>query len=83
MGIGDKSQAQNQRQRDTDYADFLRQRDYGKEQLNFYSGILRGMPNKMGSTGIAYGASPNTMGQGIAAATGAAGLYNSFQGGRR
>ena len=55
MGIGDKQQGLNQQQLDSDYADFLRQRDYGKEQLGSYSAILRGLPQQMGSTGIAYG----------------------------
>ena len=82
MGIGDKQAGLNQRQLDTDYADFLRQRDYGKEQLNFYSGIVRGLPNTLGSQETAYGATPNPYGQGIAAATGVAGLYNTFQGGK-
>jgi len=54
LSVGDKQQAFNQQQLDTDYADFLRQRDYGKEQANFYSGIVRGLPQQMGSTGIAY-----------------------------
>tara|TARA_R110002124_G_scaffold68791_1_gene185766 strand:+ start:369 stop:1562 length:1194 start_codon:yes stop_codon:yes gene_type:complete len=77
MGIGDKQQAYNDRQLQTDYADFLRQRDYGKENLNFYSGILRGLPNTMGSTAISYGAQPNVLGQlgglGIAAYGGMSG----------
>ena len=30
------------------YEDFLRQRDYGKGQLDFYSGIIRGLPSQMG-----------------------------------
>ena len=82
MGIGDKQQAYNDRQLQTDYGDFLRQRDYGKENLNFYSGILRGLPNTMGSTAISYGAQPNLYGQGMAGATGLAGIYNTIQGGR-
>jgi hypothetical protein len=82
MGIGDKQAGLNQRQLDTDYADFLRQRDYGKEQLNFYSGIVRGLPNTMGSTETAYGPQVNPYGQAVAGATGLAGLYNTIQGGR-
>ena len=74
MGIGDKQQAQNQRQLDTDYADFLRQRDYGKEQLGNYSAILRGLPQKMGSTGIAYANTPQPSFAQQAIGLGAAGL---------
>ena len=39
-----------QAQLDLAYEDFLRQQGYGKEQLNFLSGILRGMPAQMGLT---------------------------------
>ena len=80
MGIGDKQQGFNQRQLDTDYANFLRQRDYGKEQLGVYSNIIRGLPQDMGSKGIAYGPTPNPYGQALGAAAGVAGLYNTFQG---
>jgi len=83
MGIGDKQMAFNDRQLQTDYADFLRQRDYGKEQLGFYSNMLRGLPNTMGSTATAYGPQANLYGQGIAGATGLAGLYNTVQGGKK
>ena len=82
MQAGAQQQGLNQRQLDSDYADFLRQRDYGKEQLGFYSGILRGLPSQMGSSRIAYGGTPNPYGQALGAATGIAGLYNQFQGGR-
>ena len=63
MQVGGQQQALNQKQLDMNYADSLRQRDYGKEQLGFYSGILRGLPSQMGSSRIAYGPQPNTMGQ--------------------
>lgn len=58
MGIGDKQQAFNQRQRDTDYADFLRQRDYGRESLDFYNRMLRGLPASSPSSSIAYKNTP-------------------------
>jgi hypothetical protein len=35
-------QAQNQKIRDQQYQDFLNQRDYGKQQLAFYSDLVRG-----------------------------------------
>ena len=80
MGVGDKQQGFNQQQLDSDYADFLRQRDYGKEQLGVYSGILRGLPNKMGSTGIAYKPTPSFGTQAVGAGLGALGTYGAYGG---
>jgi hypothetical protein len=82
MGIGDKQQEQNQRQLDTDYADFLRQRDYGKEQLGNYSAILRGLPSQMGSTGIAYANTPTPSfgNQALGAGIGALSTYGAYGG---
>ena len=80
MGIGDKQQRFNQQQLDSDYADYLRQRDYGKEQLGFYSSILRGLPNKMGSTGIAYKPTPSFGTQAVGAGLGALGTYGAYGG---
>ena len=45
-------------------------------------GIVRGLPNTMGSTETAYGPQVNPYGQAVAGATGLAGLYNTIQGGR-
>ena len=39
---------------DQRYADFLRQRDYPKEQLGFYSNIVRGLPAGTESSEITY-----------------------------
>jgi len=82
MGIGDKQQAFNQRQLDTDYADFLRQRDYGKEQLGVYSNIIRGLPQQMGSTGIAYKNTPTPSfgNQALGAGIGALSTYGAYGG---
>ena len=80
MRVGDKQQGFNQQQLDSDYADFLRQRDYGKEQLGVYSGILRGLPNKMGSTGIAYKPTPSFGTQAVGAGLGALGTYGAYGG---
>ena len=42
QALGADLRADEQRILDTAYQDFLRQRDFPKEQLQFYSGILRG-----------------------------------------
>ena len=41
------------------YQDFLRQRDYPKEQMGWYSGILRGLPQQMGSSELTYSRDPS------------------------
>ena len=52
-------QAQDQRAMDMAYQDFLRQRDYPKEQMGWYSGILRGLPQQMGSSELTYSRDPS------------------------
>ncbi|HIC71101.1 MAG TPA: hypothetical protein EYO88_03280 [Alphaproteobacteria bacterium] len=82
--VGGIRQAQQQRGMDQRYADFLRQRDYPKEQMGWYSGILRGLPQDMGSSQLAYNREPSTAqqlaGLGIAG-LGAYGAYRGSQGG--
>jgi len=80
MQAGAQQQALNQRMLDQRYADFLRQRDFGKEQLGFYSGILRGLPSQMGSTQIAYGRQPSFGQQALGAGIGALGTYGRYGG---
>ena len=48
--VGKQLDLREQAALDLAYEDFLRQQGYGKEQLNFLSGILRGMPAQMGLT---------------------------------
>lgn len=42
--VGKAEQARRQQALDMAYQDYMRQRDYGREQLQFYSSILRGVP---------------------------------------
>jgi len=44
MAAGDKIQATNQAGLDAAYDNFVNQRDYDKQQLNFYNSMLRGVP---------------------------------------
>jgi hypothetical protein len=61
--MGAQGQALTQAQMDTAYGDFLRQRDYPMEQLNYFNSILRGLPVNLSSTQTAYGQSPNVAAQ--------------------
>jgi hypothetical protein len=63
--IGAEKQAMQQRIDDLRYQDFQRQVNYPKEQLNFLSGIIRGLPSGGGTTsstttgsGASYSSSP-------------------------
>tara|TARA_R110001599_G_scaffold294536_1_gene498520 strand:+ start:917 stop:1963 length:1047 start_codon:yes stop_codon:yes gene_type:complete len=82
--VGGVRQALRQQGMDQRYADFLRQRDYPKEQMGWYSNILRGLPQDMGSSQLTYNREPSTAqqiaGLGIAG-LGAYGSYRDSQGG--
>jgi hypothetical protein len=60
---------------DQRYADFLRQRDYPREQLGFYSNLVRGLPYKSESSQITY-AQPASFGaKALGGAMGLASIY--------
>jgi hypothetical protein len=73
---GAEQQALDQRYLDTDYADFLRQRDYPTEQLNYYSSLLRGLPITPNSTATTYAPPPSVASQVGGLGLGALSLYN-------
>jgi hypothetical protein len=77
QGLGGLRQGLGQKRLDMAYADFLRQRDYPKEQLGFYSGILHGLPQQMGSTSLTYAQQPG-MAQTLAGLAGAG--YSAYRG---
>jgi len=60
---------------DQRYADFLRQRDYPKEQLGWYSNIVRGLPAGLASSSITYGREPSFGQQALGAGLGLASIY--------
>jgi hypothetical protein len=66
---------------DQRYADFLRQRDYPKEQMGWYSGILRGLPQDMGSSQITYNQEPTLSQQVVGLGVGLGGLYGAQRAG--
>ena len=66
---------------DIGYQDFLRQQAFPREQLNLYSGLLRGVPVGPGTTKAVYGDGPSGMQQLLGTGLGAMGLYGATQGG--
>jgi hypothetical protein len=70
----DQYQQQRQRQYDTAYSDFLRQRDYPMELLGQYSNLLRGIPVGLNTTGTTYAPPPSMASQVIGTGLGAASL---------
>ena len=60
---GSEQQALQQKYLDTQYADFLRQRDYPMEQLSYYNSLIRGLPMQMGSTQTTYAPPPSMFSQ--------------------
>jgi hypothetical protein len=69
-----------QRRDDLQKEEFINQRDYAKNQLNFESGILQGLPQGSFEQQTGYKVPTNTAGQLLGAATTAAGLYNNSKG---
>jgi hypothetical protein len=60
---GASQQALQQQYLDTNYADFLRQRDYQQELLNNYSALLHGVPVTPSSTQTTYAPPPSLASQ--------------------
>jgi hypothetical protein len=73
-----QAQALEQQKLDMAYQDFLRQRDYPKEQLGFYNNIIRGLPQQMGSTQLTYQQAPSMGQQLLGYGLGALGAYKAF-----
>jgi len=74
LNTGAVEQAQQQQGFDTAYADFVNQRDYGRNNLNWLSGILRGVPTSPNTTTTGYQAPPSMVSQISGLGLGAAGL---------
>jgi len=81
MRAGAMRQGQEQAGFDVAYQDFINQRDFPRQQLNFYSSILRGVPISAQSEVSSYQAPPNPYSQLMGMGLGAAGLYKAFGGG--
>jgi len=77
---GAQQQQLEQQGLDTAYADFVNQRDYPKQQLNFYSGILRGVPVTAQSEVLQYQQQPNQLSQMLGLGIGGLGLAKGLGG---
>ena len=64
---------------DLAYEDFLRQQGYGRDQLNFLSSVLRGMPAQMGLTEQRL-LQTNPLQTALGAGIGGVSLYKALQG---
>lgn len=76
--IGQRARGQEQAGLDLKYKDFLTQRDYGKDQLNFLNSIMRGMPVQSAGTQTTfqpYNPTSQALGTGLSAL----GLYKGLQ----
>ena len=65
---------------DIGYQDFLRQQAFPREQLNLYSGLLRGVPVGPGTYQATYGNQPSAFQQLVGTGLGAAALYGGTRG---
>jgi hypothetical protein len=63
VAMGDKEQAQKQGETDTDYQNRMSALNYEKQQLQYYSDILRGNAGALGSTAVQYAPAPSAASQ--------------------
>lgn len=78
LNSGAMQQGQTQAGLDMAYQDFLSQRDYPRQNLNWLSGILRGVPVSANSSVVGYQPAPSTLSQISGLGLGAAGLAKMF-----
>ena len=78
---GREQQGLQQQIYDQRYGDFLRQRDYPKEQLGWLSNIVRGLPAGTETSEIAYARQPSAAQQMGGLGIAGLGAYNLMQGG--
>ena len=75
--VGEARTAQEQAKLDLAYKDFLTQRDYGKEQLNFLNAVMRGIPVQSAGTQTTF--TPyNPVQQALGTGLSALGLYKGL-----
>lgn len=73
-GVGGAYDTQRQKALDIGYADFVNQRDFDRQQLNFYSGIMRGVPGGVNQEVTKWQAPPSQLSQLLGLGVGGLGL---------
>lgn len=77
-GVGGALEGKTQQGLDIGYNDFVNQRDFDRNQLNFYSGILRGVPISPQQDTQIYNAPPSQMSQLLGLGVGGLGLAKAL-----
>ena len=78
VAAGEREQAQLQGESDTAYQNRMAALNYQKQQLQFYSDILRGNAGALGSTAVQYAPAPSAASQLGGLGLGALGLAKAF-----
>lgn len=76
--VGTTKQAQKQKEADVQYQNAMAKYNYAKQQLQFYSDILRGNAQALGSTQVQYTPAPSTISQVGGLGLAGLGLYNAL-----
>ena len=83
MRSGEKQTATGQKQLDIAYQDFLRQQDWPYQQVNWATGVLKGVPYNQTSTSQQTGTqlvqSPSVLGQLAGLGMAGAGMYSMLK----
>ena len=75
QGIGSQQRALQQAAFDTGYQDFLRQQDFAKQQLGFFSNLLRGVPVSPQQNVSTFQQQPGLFQQALGLGLGGLGVY--------
>tara|TARA_R100000329_G_C7601275_1_gene213261 strand:+ start:45 stop:911 length:867 start_codon:yes stop_codon:yes gene_type:complete len=78
QGIGSQQRALQQAAFDTGYQDFLRQQDFAKQQLGFFSNLLRGVPVSPQQNVSTFQQQPGLFQQALGLGLGGLGLYRGL-----
>lgn len=78
QGIGSQQRALQQAAFDTGYQDFLRQQDFDKQQLGFFSNLLRGVPVQPQQNVSTFQQQPGLFQQALGLGLGGLGVYRGL-----